>query len=59
MNRRHFKSGGPMFIMVGGEWSISPGALLPGNHIHDMAEEFNGLLIYTEHRFYGKTHPTK
>lgn len=43
--------------MIGGEWEISPGHILPGRHIYDIARDFNGLLIYTEHRFYGKTWP--
>lgn len=58
-NKAHFKSGGPIFIMLGGEWEISGGHILPGQHIYDLAKEFKGLLIYTEHRFYGKTIPTK
>lgn len=45
--------------MIGGEWQIGPGHILPGQLIYDMAKENNGLLIYTEHRFYGKTRPTK
>lgn len=58
-NAQHFKPGGPIFIYIGGEWTISPGSLTPGKHIYDLAEEFGGLLIYTEHRFYGETWPTK
>ncbi|XP_031618081.1 putative serine protease K12H4.7, partial [Contarinia nasturtii] len=54
-----FKSGGPIFIMIGGEWEISAGHILPGQHIYDMAKENNGLLLYSEHRFYGKSQPTK
>lgn len=59
MNDKYFRSGGPVILMVGGEWTVSPGHLLKGQHIYDMAEEFNALLIYTEHRYYGKTKPTK
>lgn len=43
--------------MLGGEWQISAGHILPGVHFYDIAKEFHGLLIYTEHRFYGKTWP--
>ncbi|XP_055307277.1 putative serine protease K12H4.7 [Sitodiplosis mosellana] len=57
-NEVHFKNGGPVFIMIGGEWKISEGHILPGRLIYDMAKENNGLLIYTEHRFYGKSWPT-
>lgn len=45
--------------MIGGEWQIGPGHILPGQLVFDMAKESNGLLIYTEHRYYGKTRPTK
>lgn len=48
-----------MFIIIGGEWEIGNGHISQGQLIYDMAKEFNGLLIYTEHRFYGKTQPTK
>lgn len=58
-NKRYFKSGGPIFLMAGGEWTISQGHILPGQHIVDLAKEFNGLLLYSEHRYYGKTKPTK
>ncbi|KAG7308259.1 hypothetical protein JYU34_006938 [Plutella xylostella] len=49
-------TGAPIFIMVGGEWEISSGFLLTGN-MFEMARENNGYLIYTEHRFYGRTQP--
>lgn len=58
-NKQYFKSGGPIFLMAGGEWAISPGHILPGQHIVDLAKEFKGLLLYSEHRYYGKTKPTK
>lgn len=58
-NEEHFRSGGPIFIFIGGEWEIGPGHISNGQHIYDLAQEFNGLLIYTEHRFYGKTWPIK
>lgn len=45
--------------MIGGEWQIGPGHISPGQLVYDMAKESNGLLIYTEHRYYGKTRPTK
>lgn len=57
-NREHFKAGGPIFIYVGGEWTISPGAI-SGGHWYDMAKELNGMLYYTEHRYYGQSHPTE
>ncbi|CAO1422812.1 unnamed protein product [Diamesa serratosioi] len=56
-NKRFFTDGGPLFIFVGGEWEITEGWLLVG-HMYDMAKEFNGSLFYSEHRYYGKSHPT-
>ncbi|XP_059621344.1 putative serine protease K12H4.7 [Phlebotomus argentipes] len=56
-NNQFYKPGGPIFIFVGGEWSISPG-WVSGGHMYDMAKELNGYLFYTEHRFYGQSHPT-
>lgn len=57
-NREHFKGGGPIFIYVGGEWEISPEPI-SGGHWYDMAKELNGILFYTEHRFYGQSRPTE
>lgn len=49
---------GPIFIYVGGEWEISSGSILTGM-MFDMAQELNGTIFYTEHRYYGKSQPTK
>lgn len=63
-NMRYFENdqnsapGGPIFIYVGGEWTISAGSISQGTHIYDLAKEHNGTLFYTEHRYYGKSHPT-
>ncbi|XP_020713996.1 putative serine protease K12H4.7 [Ceratitis capitata] len=56
-NDNYFKEGGPIFIYVGGEWSISSLSIRMG-HFVDMAKEHDGLLFYTEHRYYGKSLPT-
>uniref|UniRef100_A0A1B0GB71 Prolylcarboxypeptidase n=1 Tax=Glossina morsitans morsitans TaxID=37546 RepID=A0A1B0GB71_GLOMM len=55
-NGEFFEEGGPMFVYVGGEWSISPG-YISGGHVYDMAKEHHGYLFYTEHRYYGASHP--
>lgn len=56
----YFKTGGPIFIFIGGWWDISANKdNTAGTLVNDMAKESNGLLIYTEHRFYGKSIPTK
>jgi len=58
MNDEFFEAGGPMFIMLGGEWEISPD-LISGGHFYDMAKEHKAMLYYTEHRYYGESKPTK
>lgn len=55
---RHFHPGGPILIYVGGEWPISPVSINQGTLIYDISREYNGTLFYTEHRYYGKSHPT-
>lgn len=57
-NSEHYVPGGPIFIYVGGEWEISYG-WVTGGHIYDMAKELNGFVFYTEHRYYGKSYPTR
>lgn len=56
-NSEHYVHGGPLFIYLGGEWEISFNRLA-GGHMFDMAKEMNGYMFYTEHRYYGKSHPT-
>uniref|UniRef100_B3P0B3 GG23317 n=1 Tax=Drosophila erecta TaxID=7220 RepID=B3P0B3_DROER len=55
-NAKYFKPQGPIYIFVGGEWTISPGLLSTGL-THDMAVENSGMLFYTEHRYYGLSLP--
>lgn len=57
-NNEYFEDGGAIFIIVGGEWPISP-VLLSGGHFHDIAKDLHGILFYTEHRFYGESLPTQ
>ena len=56
-NNHYLQDGGPIFIYVGGEWTISSGWLRTG-HMHDMARDLNGTMFYTEHRYYGSSRPT-
>lgn len=56
-NSHYLQDGGPIFIYIGGEWSISEGWLRTG-HLHDMARDLNGTMFYTEHRYYGQSRPT-
>lgn len=56
-NGDHYVAGGPLFIYIGGEWSISAG-WVQGGHMYDMAREMGGYVFYTEHRYYGASFPT-
>lgn len=44
--------------MVGAEWTIDEGWLQSGA-MFDMAQEHGGYMFYTEHRYYGKSIPTR
>ncbi|XP_034112359.2 putative serine protease K12H4.7 [Drosophila albomicans] len=55
-NAEYHKPQGPIYIFVGGEWTITPGLLSTGL-THDMAVENGGMLYYTEHRYYGQSWP--
>lgn len=57
-NSHYLQDGGPIFINVGGEWTVSDGWLRTG-HMHDMARDLNGTMFYTEHRYYGESRPTE
>lgn len=57
-NSRYFKENGPILIMIGGEWAISKGFLQTGL-MYDLASTHNAIMYYTEHRYYGKSKPTK
>ncbi|XP_017967445.1 putative serine protease K12H4.7 [Drosophila navojoa] len=55
-NAKYHEPQGPMYIFLGGEWTITPGLLSTGL-THDMAVENAGILFYTEHRYYGQSWP--
>lgn len=57
MNGEHFQPGGPLFIVLGGEWQISPFRLV-NNSIEMIADELDGYMFYLEHRYYGQSFPT-
>ncbi|KAK4878000.1 hypothetical protein RN001_010506 [Aquatica leii] len=52
----HYREGGPLFIEVGGEWTIDGLATIMGN-MADLAQEHHGMMIETEHRYYGQSLP--
>uniref|UniRef100_A0A1B6MS95 Serine protease K12H4.7 n=1 Tax=Graphocephala atropunctata TaxID=36148 RepID=A0A1B6MS95_9HEMI len=50
-------SGGPVFLMIGGEGEASPKWMVEGAWV-DYAKKYKALMFQLEHRFYGKSHPT-
>ena len=57
-NAASFKSNGPVFLMVGGEASLSPRWLSIGSMV-EYAQANGALMLSLEHRFYGKSHPLR
>ncbi|XP_016994833.2 thymus-specific serine protease [Drosophila takahashii] len=57
LNDEFQTEGSPIFIYLGGEWEIEQ-SMVSAGHWYDMAEEHKGVLVYTEHRFYGQSVPT-
>ncbi|GLV36739.1 uncharacterized protein CBL_02426 [Carabus blaptoides fortunei] len=55
-NNQFFQPGGPIFIMLGAEWTIALG-FVQGGLMFDMARENGGAMYYTEHRYYGQSFP--
>ncbi|XP_011497996.1 PREDICTED: thymus-specific serine protease-like [Ceratosolen solmsi marchali] len=55
---KYFNGSGPIFIMLGGEWTINPGFLQSGL-MHSLAKQHGALMFYTEHRYYGNSKPTQ
>ncbi|MEE6517610.1 hypothetical protein FKM82_027935 [Ascaphus truei] len=51
-------NGSRVFLMIGGEGAANPAWMTSGAWLA-YAEKFGALCIMLEHRFYGKSHPTK
>ena len=54
----HYKPGGPVFLMIGGEGTANPIWMIAGAWIK-YAAKYGALCVMLEHRFYGKSHPTE
>lgn len=57
-NNTFYKPGGPVFLMIGGEGEATAKWMVQGAWVR-YAQEFNALCFQVEHRFYGKSKPTK
>lgn len=53
-----YKPGGPVYVFIGGEGEAHPG-FLRGGMIYDLANQTNGAMFMSEHRYYGKSMPLK
>jgi len=56
VNDEHFKPGAPVFFYTGNEGDITWFCNNTG-FMWDIAEEFNAMLVFAEHRYYGKSLP--
>ncbi|KAH9370512.1 hypothetical protein HPB48_020528 [Haemaphysalis longicornis] len=59
VNDEFYRPGGPVFLMFGGEGEASIKWLTAPTHIMLLAKKFGALVFQLEHRFYGKSWPTK
>ncbi|MBN3310475.1 TSSP protease, partial [Amia calva] len=48
------RSGGPVFLYIGGEGTLSEYSVLAGHHV-SMAAQHSALLVSLEHRYYGQS----
>lgn len=55
-NDQFLNKTGPIFIMLGGEWTIAPNYLQTGT-LYENAKRHGAMMYYTEHRYYGKSRP--
>ena len=57
VNDEYF-TGGPVFLMIGGEGPLSPLWVTVGAMV-DYAKQHGALILGLEHRFYGKSQPLR
>eukprot|EP00088_Acartia_fossae_P038980 TRINITY_DN4052_c1_g3_i2.p1 TRINITY_DN4052_c1_g3~~TRINITY_DN4052_c1_g3_i2.p1 ORF type:complete len:487 (+),score=107.90 TRINITY_DN4052_c1_g3_i2:51-1511(+) len=58
INWEHYKKGGPVLLMIGGEGEANPVWMTTGAW-KTYAKNVNGAMMLLEHRYYGKSHPTE
>ncbi|XP_055686871.1 thymus-specific serine protease-like [Lutzomyia longipalpis] len=54
----HYVPGSPIFLLVGDMTFFFTEFRLNESFFIELAQEFNGLMVATEHRFYGESRPT-
>ncbi len=57
VNRAHYRPGGPVFLMIGGESVADFGAVTEGGSWLQFAREVGAMCFVLEHRFYGESMP--
>lgn len=58
ISSQYYQDDGPVFLMLGGEAEANPQWMVQGQWIN-YASSYNALLLMLEHRFYGKSRPTR
>ncbi|KAL4647161.1 putative serine protease K12H4.7 [Arapaima gigas] len=58
VNAQFYRSGGPVFLMVGGEGPANPAWMQQGTWL-EYARKLGALCFLLEHRFYGQSRPTE
>lgn len=58
MNNEFYQPGAPIFLYLGGEWTISD-LRLTSSHMFNIARDLNANILHLEHRFYGESRPTE
>lgn len=53
-----WKSGGPLYIYLNGEWEGTE-AVFSSGLLHELTKETSGAIYATEHRYYGNSRPFK
>lgn len=55
-NKAHYKQGGPLLFYCGNEGAIEEFINATG-YINNLAEDMNALIVFGEHRYFGKSLP--
>jgi hypothetical protein len=58
MNDKFYEPGGPVFLQIGGEGTADPIWMENGAWV-DYAQTYKAMMFQVEHRYYGKTWPTR
>ncbi|XP_042243465.1 putative serine protease K12H4.7 [Homarus americanus] len=57
-NDSFYEPGGPVFLMIGGEGPADPVWMVEGSWV-TYAQSLKAYMLFLEHRYYGKSHPTE